>query len=293
VYACFGEGGFAAVDFSGRTVWTNLDHRFHGQHGLGTSPILYDGLLIMARDGSNDGEDKALGWQKPWDRSYVLALDARTGRVAWKSARGLSRISHGAPAVWTAPDGSAQVVSEAGDVVQGFDLRTGRRLWSSEVIGEGKVPSTVLGGGVVFTAGGWGGRETIKAFRLGGMGDPKEPRLLWEQRKGMPKVPSMLHLKPYLYAVTDGGIATCLDSAGGAIVWQERLGGNFSASPVAADGRIFFTGDDGETVVLAQGPEFRILSRNPMGEKVQASIAVADSAIFIRTEKHVYRIGSR
>ena len=227
VYACFGDGSFAALNFDGAVAWTNRDYKFYGEHGLGSSPILYHDLLIVARDGSNEGEDKKLGWQKPWDQSYVLALDTKTGKERWKGRRGLSRISHGTPTIWE-HDGSAEVVSEAGDVVQGFSARTGERLWSNEVIGEGKVPSPVIGDGLVFTAGGWGGKESIKAFKLGGAGDLKESNLVWEQKKGMPKVPSMLFLKPYLYAITDGGIATCMKAESGDIVWQERIGGNHS-----------------------------------------------------------------
>jgi len=292
VYACFYDGSFVALDFSGNIAWTNRAHPFYSQHGLGTSPILYRGLLIMARDGSSDGPDKSLGWQKPWDKSFVLALEAGTGKERWKASRGLSRISHGVPAIWHAPDGHAEVISEAGDVVQGFDPDTGQRLWSSEVIGEGKVPSTVLGGGMVFTAGGWGGRESIKAFKLGGRGDLKETNLVWEQRKGMPKVPSMLFLGSYLFAVTDAGVATCFKAATGEIVWQERLGGTFSASPVAAEGRIYFVADNGETVVIEAGPVFKILARNPLGEKVQASPAISKGKIFIRGEKHLFAIGT-
>ncbi len=291
VYACFGDGSFAALDFKGAVVWTNRDHKFYGQHGLGSSPILHGDLLVMARDGSSDGADKGLGWQKPWDQSYLVALDAKTGRERWKAPRGMSRISHGAPAIWTAPDGHAQVVSEAGDVVQGFDAATGERIWSSDVIGEGKVPSVVVGDGLAFTSGGWGGRESVKAFRLGGKGELKETNLAWEQRKGMPKVPSMIWVSPHLFAMTDGGIATCMKAATGEIVWQERVGGNFSASPVAADGRLFFVGDNGETVVLAAGPEFKVIARNPIGEKVQASPAIADGRIYLRSESNVWAIG--
>jgi outer membrane protein assembly factor BamB len=138
------------------------------------------------------------------------------------------------------PDGRAQVVSEAGDVLQGFDAKTGERLWSSEVIGEGKVPSVVLGGGLAFTSGGWGGKETIKAFKLGGSGEMKETHLVWEQRKGMPKIPSMIFLAPHLFAITDGGIATCLKADTGEILWQERVGGNFSASPRRGSGPHLF-----------------------------------------------------
>jgi len=292
VYACFGDGSFAALDFAGEVVWTNRDYPFYGQHGLGSSPILHDGLLIMARDGSNDGDDKKLGWQTPWDRSYLVALDAKTGKERWKGKRGLSRIAHGAPCIWE-NNGKPQVLSEAGDVAQGFDARTGERLWSCDVVGEGKVPSAVLGDGLVFTAGGWGGRESIKAFRLGGAGDLKESALAWEQKKGMPKLPSMIYLKPHLFAITDGGVATCLKAETGEIVWQERAGGAFSASPVAAEGRLYFVADNGETVVLAAGPDFKVLSRNPLGEKAQASPAISRGRIFIRTEKTLFCIGAR
>jgi outer membrane protein assembly factor BamB len=161
------------------------------------------------------------------------------------------------------------------------------------VIGEGKVPSTVVGEGLVFTAGGWGGRESIKAFKLGGRGDLRTNNLAWEQRKGLPKVPSMLYVKPHLFTVTEGGVATCLKAATGEIVWQERLGGNFSASPVAAEGRIYFVSDEGETTVLEAGAEFKVLAKNSLGEKVQASPAVSLGQIFLRTEKSLFAIGRK
>jgi outer membrane protein assembly factor BamB len=290
VYACFGDGSFVALNFAGEIVWTNRAYKFYGQHGLGTSPLLHDELLIMARDGSSEGEDKSLGWQKPWDQSYLLALDTKTGTERWKAKRGLSRISHGMPNLWQ-HDGQTQVISEAGDVVQGFDFRTGARLWSSEVLGEGKVPSVVLGDGLVFTSGGWGGKETVKAFRLGGTGELKESNLVWEQKKGMPKVPSMLYLKPHLFAITDGGVASCMNAATGELLWQERVGGNFSASPVAADGRIYLLADDGTTTIISAGPQFEVLAKNSLGEKVQASIAIAQQRLFIRTAANLYAIG--
>jgi outer membrane protein assembly factor BamB len=291
IYACFGDGSFVALDFDGRIVWINRDYQFYGQHGLGTSLLLHDGLVIMARDGSSDGEDKKIGWQIPWDKSYIVALDGKTGKERWKAMRGLSRISHGTPAIWKAPDGRTQVISEAGDVLQGFDLKTGKRLWSSEVIGEGKAPSVVLGDGLAFTSGGWGGKESIKAFRLSGSGDLKESNLVWEQRKGMPKVPSMIYVKPHLFAITDSGIATCMKADTGELVWQQRLAGNFSASPVAAEGRIYFVGDNGETTVIEAGPEFKTLAKNPLEENVQASPAISHGRIFIRTERHLFAIG--
>lgn len=292
VYACFGDGSFVAVSFAGEVVWINRDYPFYGQHGLASSLLLHEGLLIMARDGSSEGADKALGWQKPWDQAFILALHSRSGGEAWKARRGLSRISHGMPVICQ-QGGRLELVSEAGDVVQGFDLNTGDRLWTSQVIGEGKVPSPVVGEGLVFTAGGWGGRETIKAFRLGERGELKDSNLVWEQKKGMPKVPSMLYIKGHLFAVSDNGIASCLKASTGQILWQERLGGGFSASPVYADGRVYFINDEGETTVVEAGPEFKVLARNTVGERVQASLAVSQGQIYIRTAANLICLGKK
>ena len=140
VYAVFGDGSFVALDFSGQVKWVNRDFPFYGEHGLGTSPILWKDLLIMARDGSHPPPDTGAGWHTPWDQACLLALDTDTGRVRWKAQRGLSRIAHVVPAIWDSPPGPAQVISGAGDVVQAFDARTGQRLWSSVNIGEGVVP---------------------------------------------------------------------------------------------------------------------------------------------------------
>jgi len=144
---------------------------------------------------------------------------------------------------------------------------------------------------LAFTSGGWGGKETVKAFRLGGTGELKESNLVWEQKKGMPKVPSMLYLKPHLFAITDGGVASCMNAATGELLWQERVGGNFSASPVAADGRIYLLADDGTTTIISAGPQFEVLAKNSLGEKVQASIAIAQQRLFIRTAANLYAIG--
>jgi outer membrane protein assembly factor BamB len=148
-----------------------------------------------------------------------------------------------------------------------------------------------VGNGLVFTACGYGGRESIKAFRLGAEGDLKETNLVWEQRQGMPKVPSLLYVKPHLYSIADNGTATCLKGDTGEVMWRERVGGNFSASPVYADGRIYFLSDAGETTVVEAGQQFKVVGRNPLEEKCQASVAVSRGRLFIRTEKNLVCIG--
>ncbi len=291
VYACFGDGSFVALDFNGEVAWTNRDYPFYSQHGLGTALLLANGVLIMSRDGSSDGEDKGVGWQTPWDKSFVIALDASTGKEKWKTFRGQSRISHGTPIAWTNSDGRQLVVSEAGDVLQGMDLQTGKLVFTSEVRGEGKVPSVIVGQGFAFTSGGWDGKESTKAFRLGPAGELKETNLVWEQKKGMPKVPSLIYHDGSIFGVTDNGVATCLDAATGSVIWQERLGGNFSASPVLASGRLYFVSDDCETVVIAAKRSFNLLARNPLHEQVQSSPAISDGQIFIRTAGNLICVG--
>jgi outer membrane protein assembly factor BamB len=151
----------------------------------------------------------------------------------------------------------------------------------------------VVGDGLVFTAGGWGGKETIKAFKPGGKGDLQEQNLVWEQKKGMPKIPSLVYVKPHLFAITDGGVATCMNADTGELVWQERVGGTFSASPVAAGGRLYLLDDDGLTTVLEAGPAFKVLAKNPLGERVQASMAASQGHLFVRSEKSLFCIGGK
>jgi outer membrane protein assembly factor BamB len=291
VYAIFGSGSLVALDFAGSMVWTNHQFQHYSQHGLGVSPVLHEDLLIIPFDGSSEGPDKMLGWQKPWDKAVIVALDKSTGVVRWRAKRGLSRIAHVTPNILRV-GGKEQLISGAGDVVQGFDLKTGELIWTATSKGEGVVPSVVLGDGLVFTASGFP-QPTIRAHRTGGQGDVTRTHLAWEQKNGAPKISSFLYIRPHLYAVTDAGVATCLEAETGQIVWEKRLDGHYSASPVCVEGKIYFLSEEGETVVLAPGREFRILARNPLGEMCQASMAVSQKQFFIRTEKNLYCLGQR
>jgi outer membrane protein assembly factor BamB len=301
VYAAFGDGSIAALKFDGAIVWTNREVNFYSRHGLGASPILYEGKLIMPFDGSNrvkeagkwpeNPPEERLGWQIPWDKSFIAALDVNTGKRVWTGKRGMSRIAHATPIILR-EDGKEQLISLAGDVVQGFDPKTGARIWSAYAQGEGLVPSPVTGDGLVFAASGFE-KTTLRAFRTGGSGDVTQTHIAWEQKKGVPTQPSLLYAKPYLYAITDGGVAACYKGDSGDIVWQERVGGNFSASPLYADGKIYFLSEAGETTVIEAGPTFKILSRNPLDEKCQASPAASQGNLFLRTEKNLFCIGSK
>jgi outer membrane protein assembly factor BamB len=290
VYAVFGDGSVVAVSAkNGDILWEHREVKFYSQHGLGASPVLHGNLLIMPFDASSTGENKRIGWQIPWDQSFILAFDKKSGDVAWKAMRGQSRISHVTPNIMT-HGGREILVSGAGDVVQGFDLKNGERLWSVYSQGEGVVPSIVVGGGLIYSVSGFE-KPTIRAVRPP-QSAGEEATILWEQKRSVPMIPSLLFVGKHLFGITEGGVAICLETATGEIVWQERVGGNHSASPVLAETRIYFTDEEGTTTVIEAAPTFKVLARNELKEKCQASMAVSQKQVFIRTANRLYRIGS-
>ncbi|MDT8301064.1 MAG: PQQ-binding-like beta-propeller repeat protein [Sedimentisphaerales bacterium] len=289
VYVLAFDGTLAAVSNEGNIIWTHQEFEYYSEHGLAVSPVLYEDLLIVPFDGSSPGPDKKLGWQKPWDKGLVLAVNKNTGKVQWKGRRGSSRIAHVTPQVLS-ENGRDQLISSAGDVVQGFDLKTGRRIWTVANSGEGVVPSIVIGDGLIFTTSGFGD-SAIRAIRTGGKGDVTKTHIAWESAEDVSKIPSMLYLKPLLFFVTETGVAKCLRASTGEEIWRERLGGKHSASPIWADGKIYFLSDKGKTTVIADGGEFKVLAENELDEKCIASPAVSQKHIFIRSEKNIFCIG--
>jgi outer membrane protein assembly factor BamB len=298
VYAFFGSGGAAAVTLDGEVAWTNTDYPFYSRHGFGASPVLYKDMVIMPYDGSTPTfshiEEERVGWQKPWDKSFILALDAKTGKERWKAGRGMSRIAHVTPKVADV-NGKLLLISAAGDVVQAHDPDTGELLWTAPSKGEGVVPSVVVGEGLAFTSSGFE-KTTIRAVRLGGgpTGDAARGKIVWEQTRGAPTLPSFVYEGGLLFSVKENGTAVCLDAKDGKVVWQERIpGGTYAASPVWAEGRLYCLSESGETVVINAGREFKVLQQNPLNDPCQASPAVSNGQFFIRSVGHLYCIGQR
>lgn len=289
VYVLAFDGTLAAVSMEGNVIWTYREFEYYSEHGLGVSPILYRDLIIVPFDGSSSGPDKKLGWQKPWDQALILALDKNTGEVQWRGRRGSSRIAHITPQVLS-ENGRDQLVSSAGDVVQGFDIKTGERIWTVSSPGEGVVPSVVIGDGLIFTTSGFGD-STIRAVRTGGKGDVTKTHIAWESTDDVSKIPSMLYVRPFLFLVTETGVAKCLRAETGEVLWRERLEGRYSASPIWADDRVYFLSEKGKTTVVQAGGEFKVLAENELNEKCGASPAVSHNHIFIRSENNLYCIG--
>lgn len=295
VYALFSSGGFVALDFKGNVLWENHDVVFYSQHGLGTSPILYKDLLITSFDPSFNGEPKGLGWQTPWDQAFILALDKATGKERWRGKRGMSRIAHTTPLIVNDEEKDL-LLSNVGDVIQGADPNTGELLWTIKSMGEGVVPSPAFGENLFFTASGFGD-STLRTVKLGGKGDCTDTHIAWEVKRNVPSMASILYVKPCLYVTTDGGTLACLEAATGKEFWQKRIRGALNPSPLFVDGKLYILSEQGTTTVLkladdpSTAPEE--VAKNELGEQhALASIAVAGKQLLIRTDHHLWCIGT-
>jgi outer membrane protein assembly factor BamB len=279
-YVHFGHQGTACLDLDGKVLWRQTTLNYPPVHGSGGSPILADDALIFSCDGGSD--------------PFVVALDKHTGKVLWKTKRVTSAkktFSFSTPLLIKVND-QPQVISAGSGVVCSFDPKTGREIWRARY-GEGYsvVPRPVFGHGLLFIATGFD-QPTVMAVRPDGAGDVTGTHVAWTLKKGAPNTPSLLLVGEELYMVSDAGIASCVDARTGQVHWQERIGGNHSASPIHAGGRVYFQNEEGTSVVLKAGRQFEKLASNDLGEKTLASYAVADGALFIRGEKNLYKVAA-
>ncbi|MGZ8847374.1 MAG: outer membrane protein assembly factor BamB family protein, partial [Pyrinomonadaceae bacterium] len=274
VYVHFGGFGTACIAKSGEIVWKTRLKYDNGQHGPGGSPVLYQDLLIVSCDGN--------------DVQFVIALDKLTGKIRWKKLRDGYQ-AYTTPLVVSLPEGD-EVISPGAFRAVAYEPRSGKELWQVRY-GEGfsNVPTPVYGDGLVFICTGFQ-EPSLLAVRLGGRGDVTKSNVVWKLDRGVPLTPSPLLIGNELYLVSDNGIATCLDAKTGREYWRVRLGGNYSASPIFADGRIYFLNEEGESQVIAPGQQFKHLATNQLDGRTLASMAVAGGSIFIRSETHLYRI---
>jgi len=298
VYAVFGGGGFAALDFDGKVQWINTDLDFYSHHGKGTSPILYENMIILAINHSNTEEPRRLGWQLPWDKSFLLAIDKNTGKELWRGMRGMSRIAHSTPVIMQV-NGKDQIISVAGDVIQGFDPTNGNLIWTVDSDGEPAVPTPAIGEGLIFSAP-TGGRAPIRAVRPDGQGNVTETHVVWAQSHSntTPIMSSFLYVNSCLYTCSDM-FFTCLDATNGEQLWQLRLGtGPLNPSPIFADGKFYVLSEQGTTTVLKPSADNKepaeIIATNllEVGDfPCRASIAVAGKQLIIRSANHLWCIG--
>ena len=277
LYVHFGHMGTACLDLDGKVLWTQTDLTYAPVHGNGGSPILADGLLVFSIDGS--------------DKQCVVALDAANGKVKWQTDRhskATKKFSFSTPLVIEV-DGKKQVISPASDVVCAYDLKSGDEIWRVTYEGYSLIPRPVYAHGLVYTCTGFEAPQLL-AIKADGKGDVTKTHVAWSIRKNVPLTPSLLVSGDELYMVSDHGMASCLDAKTGEAHWQERLGGNFSASPILADDKVYFLSEEGVGHVVKAAKKFERIAKNDLKERTLASYAVAEGALFIRTETHLYRI---
>jgi outer membrane protein assembly factor BamB len=280
LFVHFGPMGTAALDLTGKVLWKQTSLTFPPVHGNGGSPVLVDGLLVFSCDGARD--------------PYLAALDAASGDVKWKTPRNTkakATFSFSTPYVLEL-DGKSQVVSPTSGFVGGYDPSTGKELWRVGY-GEGYsvVPCPAFAHGMLFVSSGFDRPVAYAIKPQGASGDVTKTHVAWTHAKGVPATPSMVVLGDEIYFVSDAGVATCADAKTGKVRWTERLGGNFSASPIAGDGKVYFQNEEGVGYVVKAGTKYESLGENDLGERSLASYAVGnDGSLLIRTEKHLWKV---
>ena len=290
-----------AFDFKGEIVWkrgdaadkdrdelgvyeitTKENPKGQSQHGAGGSPVVHDGKVFFAND--KDGS------------SVLLAFDAKTGKTVWKADRKPFRTCYSTPFIHKTFDGGNELVVGSTAGLTGYELKSGKENWNYswkfKNMALRTVASPIEHQGMIFQNSGDGsGERDLIAIRLEYNGTETTPRLVWEDRKAFPYVPSLLGAGDYLFSVTDKGTAQCHEAKTGKEVWNQRLGGGVTASPVLIDGKVYVVADNGEVFVYEASPEFKQLARNNVGEPVSATPAVADNCLYIRGGEHLFCIG--
>jgi outer membrane protein assembly factor BamB len=290
VIALFGSEGLFAYDLKGKLLWKKdlgvLDAGFFqvpsAQWGFASSPILHEGKVIVQADVQQN--------------SFLAAFDGASGKELWRTSRA-DVPTFGTPAV--APHGRAgkQVVVNGWKHIAGYDLNTGNELWRLKGGGDIPVPTPVTAGDLILITNAHGGMRPIYAVRADASGDiTGTDSIVWKQDRSGNYMQTPLVDNGLGYFCFDNGVLTVFDVKSGERIYQQRLGsGNsgFTSSPVAADGKLYVTNEEGKTMVLALGREYRLLAENELGETVMATPAISSGVLYVRGRNHLFAIGSR
>jgi outer membrane protein assembly factor BamB len=292
VYVTFGSPGTACLDSeTGKTKWERTDIECNHFRGAGSSPILYNNLLIMNFDGS--------------DHQFVLALDKHTGETKWRTKRSIDYKDLGADgkpeadgdwrkgfstphvATFNEPPVLLSIGSKA---LYGYNPLTGKELWRTESrIGHSASTRPTVTDQMIYYCTGFSKGE-IWAVRPGGKGDVTQSHVSWTFKRSVSNKPSLVFKNNRLFMIHDGGVATCLDSSTGKTIWQERIGGNYSASPLLWNDLIYFFSEEGKTTIIKAEDDFNIITTNVLSSGFMASPAVANGNLILRTKSHLLKI---
>ena len=292
IYVTFGSPGTACLDTkTGQKIWERTDFVCNHYRGAGSSPIVWEDLLIMNFDGS--------------DHQFVVALDKKTGKTVWETKRSVDyqdldkdgtvknegdyRKGFATPHVYL-QGGRPILLSSGAKAHYAYDPRTGRELWRiDELESHSAATRPVVGHDLAYIPAGFG-KAGLLAIKLGGSGVLPPESVAWRLKKSVPNKPSVTLLGDLLFLVNDGGIASCLEAKSGDIIWSERLGGNFSASPILAGGRLYAGNEEGKFYVFEAGRTFKVLAENQFPEGFMASPAVSGQALYLRSRTALYRV---
>jgi outer membrane protein assembly factor BamB len=292
LYVSFGSPGIAAVDTkTAKKLWERRDFVCNHFRGAGSSPIVWQNLLILPFDGS--------------DKQYIAALDKQTGKTVWEVPRSIDFKDiqpDGKPEAdgdWRKGFGTAHVVEWQGKPVllssgakahYAYEPATGKEIFRFEERGAHSAASRpVVGHGMWYITPGFGAKQ-VMALKLGGSGELDASAIAWREKKGAPNKPSVILDGDYLYMVDDTGIASCVDAKTGEMKWRERLGGDYSASPVLADGKLYFFAENGAAYVVEASPTFKKVSEGKFDDGFMASPAISGKALFLRSKTALYRV---
>jgi outer membrane protein assembly factor BamB len=282
VYAWFGTGQIVSLDMTGKLVWSRhlgLEYSpFNINWGHSSSPAIFNDSLILICYHDTD--------------SYLLNLDAASGQTKWRVDRGGTFNSYSTPLIVPSAGGH-EIIVNSSDGVSGHNVASGELLWHIQETNRFPIPMAVFHDGMIYTSRGYRSGPYM-AIRPGGKGDVSKTHVTWRVDTGAPYVSSLVHYNGLLYMAGDVGVLSAIDAKTGNRVWQERTGGVFTASPVAADGKIYLLSEDGQTIVLAAGSGGappRVLARNRLNARQLASPAISGGRIFIRTDDAVIAIG--
>ncbi|MBK5256955.1 MAG: PQQ-binding-like beta-propeller repeat protein [Vicinamibacteria bacterium] len=281
IYAWFGTGQIVALDFKGTLVWQRHLGKEYGPYaitwGHSSSPTLYGNTLILLCDHN--------------PASYLLALDKRTGKQVWKADRGKGLHSYSTPTVVSGSQGDELVVNSS-ERIEGYDPKTGERLWFYDEPNQFPIPVPSFGDGVIFTSRGYRSGPYM-AIRPGGRGDIAGTKnVVWHVATGAPYVSSVVQYQGVVYLASDAGILQAADAGTGKRLFQGRTGNLYTAAPIAGDGKVYFVSENGETVVLKASREFEILARNHLDGRFMASPIVANGLLLLRSDNELIAIGT-
>ena len=280
VFVHFGHLCTACLDRAGKVRWLQSELKYAPVHGNGGSPILADGALFFSCDGGSN--------------PFAVALDPETGAIRWRVERetAAAKKFSFSTALYLTNGTRKEIISPGSGAVFSYDPATGREWWRVAYgNGYSVVPRPVFAHGLIFVGTGYD-RASLLAIRPGGEGDLTESNIVWQTARSAPNTPSVVVAGELIFFVSDGGIATCADARTGRVHWNERLEGDYSASPVWAEDRVYFFNEGGLCTVIRSAPKFEVLAKNDLGERLLATPAVTEGAWFIRTKSHLFRIGS-